>query len=89
MFRTIITDDIWFRIASILKTYRIYFYNEIRLFVEAVLWKLRTGAPLRDLPTEFGSHSTVFNKKTDGLNLDFGKKFLIKLKARLTTNGIL
>jgi transposase len=62
MFRTIITDDIWFRIAPILKTFRIYFYNEIRLFVEAVLWKLRTGAPWRDLPTEFGSHSTVFNK---------------------------
>lgn len=62
MFRTIITDDIWLRIAPILKNFRIYFSSEIRLFVEAVLWKLRTGAPWRDLPSEFGSYSTVFNK---------------------------
>jgi transposase len=62
MFRKIITDDIWSRITPILKNFRIYFSYELRLFIEAVLWKLRTGAPWRDLPTEFGSHSTVFNK---------------------------
>jgi transposase len=26
-----------------------------RLFVEAVIWKFRTGAPWRDLPERFGS----------------------------------
>ena len=62
MFRKIITDDIWSKITPILKNFRIYFSYELRLFIEAVLWKLRTGAPWRDLPTEFGSHSTVFNK---------------------------
>ena len=62
MFRKIITDVIWSKITPILKNFRIYFSYELRLFIEAVLWKLRTGAPWRDLPTEFGSHSTVFNK---------------------------
>jgi len=33
-----------------------------RRFVEAVLWIHRTGAPWRDLPTEFGSWKTVFNR---------------------------
>jgi transposase len=33
-----------------------------RTFVEAVLWIHRTGAPWRDLPTEFGPWSTVFNR---------------------------
>lgn len=33
-----------------------------RNFIEAVLWWRRTGVPWRDLPVEFGSWKTVFNR---------------------------
>src|SRR5260370_2450356 len=33
-----------------------------RNFVEAVLWWRRTGAPWRDLPSDFGPCKTVFNR---------------------------
>jgi len=36
--------------------------SDDRNFIEAVLWWLRTGVPWRDLPTEFGSWKTVFNR---------------------------
>lgn len=33
-----------------------------RLFVDAVLWLVRTGAPWRDLPAEFGHWNTVWRR---------------------------
>jgi transposase len=32
------------------------------IFFEAVLWKLRSGAPWRDLPSEFPPYSSIFNR---------------------------
>ena len=36
-----------------------------RLFVEAVLWIVRTGSPWRDLPASFGNWSTVYTRFRD------------------------
>jgi transposase len=33
-----------------------------RLFLEAVLWKVRTGSPWRDLPASFGNWDTVYGR---------------------------
>jgi transposase len=33
-----------------------------RLFVEAVLWIVRTGSPWRDLPSFFGNWSSVYTR---------------------------
>jgi len=35
-----------------------------RAFVNAVIWRTRTGVPWRDLPTRFGPWKTIYNRFT-------------------------
>lgn len=36
--------------------------NDNRLFLNAVLWKLRTGCPWRDLPPDYGKWNTTWRR---------------------------
>ncbi|MDR5776696.1 MULTISPECIES: IS5 family transposase [unclassified Caballeronia] len=63
MIRTLLSDEIWARIESVLpgkegdpgRT-----AADNRWFIEAVLWIGRTGCPWRDLPKAFGKWHTVY-----------------------------
>lgn len=61
--RLVLRDDQWERIAPLLpgkKGDRGRTAVDNRLFVEAVLWVARTGAPWRDLPEAFGPWNSVY-----------------------------
>ena len=63
MHRRVLSDEQWERIAPQLlgkvgDPGRSAENN--RLFLEAVFWIARTGAPWRDLPAEFGNWNSVF-----------------------------
>lgn len=63
MNRKILRDDQWERIEGLLpgkKTDKGVTAKDNRLFVEAVLWIARTGAPWRDLPSSFGHWHRVY-----------------------------
>ena len=65
MIRTVLSDEQWARIAGDLPGKvgdpgRSGENN--RLFVEAVLWIVRTGSPWRDLPDEFGKWYSVYTR---------------------------
>ncbi len=63
--RLVISDELWAKIALLLPgeaedpgaTGR-----DNRRFVEAVLWRVRTGSPWRDLPQDFGNWNSVFKR---------------------------
>jgi transposase len=63
MDRTMLSDEQWARVAPLLPGKvgdpgRSGANN--RLFLEAVLWIARAGAPWRDLPEHFGKWNSVF-----------------------------
>jgi transposase len=63
--RFVIDDTIWEKIAALLpgkKSDRGVTAKDNRLFLEAVLWRVRTGLPWRDLPTDFGNWNNVFKR---------------------------
>jgi transposase len=63
--RLVLKDEQWERVAPLLpgkagdpgRT-----GSDNRLFLEAVLWMVRTGAPWRDLPKAFGFWNSVFRR---------------------------
>ena len=63
--RTVLTDAMWARIEHMLpgrKSDPGVTAADNRLFVEAVLWRTRTGSPWRDLPERFGNWNSVFKR---------------------------
>jgi len=60
--RFVIGDAVWEKIAPLLpgkKSHRGVTAKDDRLFLEAVLWRVRAGLPWRDLPLEFGNWNSV------------------------------
>ena len=63
--RFVISDAVWEKVASLLPSKasdRGVTAQDNRLFLEAVLWRVRTGLPWRDLPSEFGNWNSIFQR---------------------------
>jgi transposase len=61
MYQATIPDENWNRLKPVLLSLGLRNIHELRVRMEALLWRLRTGCPWRALPTELGSWSTNFN----------------------------
>jgi len=59
--RLMLTGDSWKLLSRIMYlTGRIYNKPEHRMTLEGIFYRMRTGIPWRDLPSEFGGWSAVF-----------------------------
>ena len=62
MARTVLTDDTWEQLQSTMKAHGCHTWKNDRQVMEAILWKLRTGAPWRDIPSELCPWKTAYNR---------------------------
>ena len=63
--RFVLSDDVWLRIEPLLVGKpgdRGAAGANNRLFMEALLWRVRTGSPWRDLPRSFGNWNSIFRR---------------------------
>lgn len=63
--RFVLNEAVWQRIAPHLPgkaSDRGVTAADNRLFLEAVLWRVRTGSPWRDLPDVFGNWNSAFRR---------------------------
>lgn len=63
--RFVISDAVWAKIERLTlgkASDRGVTARDNRLFLEAILWRVRTGLPWRDLPAEFGRWNSVFQR---------------------------
>ena len=60
--RTMLNDQHWSKLETILRNFDIYLKRNLRHFIEAILYRIRTGCPWRDLPPDFGNPNSIFKK---------------------------
>jgi putative transposase len=63
--RKMLTNGMWSKLAPLLPAERGRqgpIRKDNRLMLEGMLWKLRTGAPWRDLPEEFGPWESIYTR---------------------------
>jgi transposase len=65
MSRSLLTDEMWEKIKPLLPLESGYWGRPSRphrKIIEGILWIFRTGAPWRDLPSEYGPWNSCYNR---------------------------
>jgi transposase len=88
MHRHALTDAQWARIAPLLpKRPQGRQAKDDRLFVEAVLFRAKTGLPWRDLPERFGPWKSVYNRFANWAARDHWAAIFRELQLELDRTG--
>ena len=62
MLRLMLNDELWFKLKEIMLQHGIYDKPNLRMIVEAMLYRMRVGCPWRDLPTDFGCWNSIYQQ---------------------------
>ena len=87
MVRRVLDDELWKQLQSAMKKHGCHQWKNDREIMEAILWKLRTGAPWRDVPSEFCPWKTAYNRFNRWSSKGLWENFFLSYEATLIRNG--
>ena len=87
MMRRVISDAIWEQLKTTLRSQGCHRWVNDREVMEAILWKLRTGAPWRDVPEEMCPWKTAYNRFNRWAAKGLWAEFFLSYEAKLIRNG--
>ena len=87
MARRALSDPIWEQLQATMKAKGCHRWSNDRQVMEAILWKLRTGAPWRDTPREFCPWKTAYNRFNRWAVKGLWADFFLSYEAKLIRSG--
>jgi len=87
MARHALSDPIWGQLQATMKAKGCHRWPNDREVMEAILWKLRTGAPWRDVPGEFCPWKTAYNRFNRWAAKGLWADFFLSYEAKLIQSG--
>ena len=87
MARTVLTDIMWEQILATMKSKGCYETKDSRDVMEAIIWKLRTGSPWRDIPEELCPWQTAYNRFNRWAKKELWADFFLNYEAKLMKSG--
>lgn len=87
MARYALSDSVWEQLQVTMKGKGCHRWRNDRDVMEAILWKLRTGAPWRDVPGEFCPWKTAYNRFNRWSAKGLWAEFFLSYEAKLIRSG--
>ena len=87
MLRLILTDAIWMQLEQVLRSKGCHRWKSDRAVMEGILWKLRTGAPWRDVPMEICKWKTAYNRFNRWAKKGLWEQFFFVYEEKLIRSG--
>lgn len=87
MARVVLTEEIWAQLQETMRAFGCYQSKNNYNIMEAILWKLRTGATWRDIPSELCPWKTAYNRFNRWAEKGLWDKFFLSYEEKLIRNG--
>ena len=85
-----LTDEQWLLIADLFPAQeRGGRWADHRTMINGIMWRLRAGAPWRDLPERYGPWQTVYHRFNAMRKSGLVDRLLERLQARLNAEGLI